>query len=240
MAEFQEQFLAGGEVHPAALSGEQPGTSTTKTEFFDALHADARDPMPVDMLCRACGERGGIWRCGAPVKAGDAIALEPSMRVALSADESGHYIYTHLCADAVGVDLPGVGHVRPGQSSPVELRSGREGVVGEVEERDPELVDDVHQMSLTDRLRASIRAQAQSTSHKEEATDGETLEAGDGTRPPDADYRGIARELLGALYIMIGIFGLPIAKTEAAVEVREALESAERAGIVDLFEGGQL
>jgi hypothetical protein len=60
--------------------------------------------------------------------------------------------------------------------------------------------------------------------------------AGDGVevvRPPDpvagVDHRAIARQLLRALYTMIGHFGMPIKSREASDEVELALRTAEAA-----------
>jgi hypothetical protein len=65
--------------------------------------------------------------------------------------------------------------------------------------------------------------------------------AGDGVegmRPPDpvagVEYRAIARELLGALFTMIAINGMPTKSAEAAREISDALQHAHLAKIEEV------
>lgn len=116
-----EQFWTDGKDARQPATGAEPETNTT---------LDSERPMPVDLLCLRCGERGGEWRREQIVGAGGWGVLETNQRVASSVDESGRYIYAHICvADSVGIDLPGVGVMRPGISSDW---AGRESAASEV------------------------------------------------------------------------------------------------------------
>ncbi|HZT35974.1 MAG TPA: hypothetical protein VFA15_08640, partial [Nitrososphaera sp.] len=95
--------------------------------------------MPVDLLCILCGERGGDWQRGPLVGKKNGSLLERNQRLALAADDTGQYVWTHRCRGikvstldqivtesldhangaAFVADLPGVG--------PTLLRSGSSG-----------------------------------------------------------------------------------------------------------------
>jgi hypothetical protein len=110
------------------------------------------------------------------------------------------------------IDMPGVGVVPGSELSP--LCAGRESAGGGVSERGP--VDGVHTMSLNDRLRASDLPGG--------------LVAG-----PEPEYLAIAKELLAALYGMIGHFGMPIKNRELSDEVETALLHAEAAKVDEVL-----
>jgi hypothetical protein len=59
--------------------------------------APADAPMPMDMLCTKCGERGGEWTRGQS----STRLTRKNQRVALSNDNTGPWIYSHYCIDAV-------------------------------------------------------------------------------------------------------------------------------------------
>lgn len=69
---------------------------------------------------------------------------------------SGEQPETSTTSDSVGIDLPGVGVVRP-ESSPVELGSGRESVAGEVPPR-IHLIGDVEPFIRSDYAGCADRA----------------------------------------------------------------------------------
>lgn len=160
---------------------------------------------------------------------------------------------TSTTSDSVGIDMPGVGVMPLAEVSSDCTR--RECAGGEVGERSPDLavgvqrpsaVDlapgtPVHQMSLSDRLRAAVR-QNEPLTLAEESSDGEQLNV---TITPagvaalkeiaEPDYRAIASELLAALYTMIGYFGMPTKNTEAAAEISTALSRAEAARVDEVI-----
>jgi len=156
--------------------GEQPETGTT-------LGLDR--PMAIDLLCRMCGERGGEWQRLREFTSGDGVILECNRRAAVAADESGKYIYEHLCRpDSIDIDMPGVGVVSArGDGSPVSCAPGGEGAAGQESPRHPAGGVD------------------QDLNAKEAAT-GERLAAGDAIRPLEfADVVSGAQftELIGQL-----------------------------------------
>jgi hypothetical protein len=208
-------------------TGPEPGTrKTEKTE-----------PMPIDLLCRACGERGGNWLRGPRIKLGHVLTLGSNQRIALCADESGTFVYTHICAEWVGIDLPGVGVIHPGESSRPSC-AGRDGAVDEIGERSPDLVGgdlfgagNPISIVITPAGIRELRRLAELDFNPDEKEAVQTRpEAGGGIRP----LKDVARELLGALYAMIGIFGMPTGR-EAADEVRAALVSAEAAKVDEVL-----
>jgi hypothetical protein len=118
------------------------------------------------------------------------------------------------------IDLPGVGVVPGSELSP--LCAGRESDGGGVSTPRGDSADGVHTMSLNDRLRASITHPLMAV-----LPSGEIQVA--------VDYRVIAKELLTALYGMIGHFGMPIKNRELADEVETALRHAEVAKVDEVL-----
>lgn len=224
------------------------------------------------MLCLRCEERGGAWRRGQQVKYGELIALASSERVALCEDGSGHYVYSHICADAaaaVGIDLPGVGVYRPGEESRSSCAE-REDVGGGIAERSPDPAAGESAIETRERLLAKLiivardMAMAQLDYSRSLCFECGAVEI-DGAIAHDSNCkaarvlrvmadliatlpdpertrlveqlesadRKIARQLLGALYTMIGRYGMP--EGDAAEEIREALAQAEAARIQEVL-----
>jgi len=266
---------SGPADHVEPASGAQPETSGT-TEL----------PAAVDLLCLACGERGGDWQRGQIVKLGQLLEnFQKNQRVALSADGAGHYVWTHLCAD--GIDVPGVGKVLDApEVSPVEMGSGREDAGGGIGERSPDPASGAESTEeLRDRLLARLLTAARDLAMGQVDEQGACWECGAfeingvfthdetckaalvlrviadlvATLPQTArDYMGfspavqkamarfyeqlednrcrkIARELLSALYTMVGKYGMPTDSVEAATEIRLALDHAEAAKIDEVL-----
>jgi hypothetical protein len=95
-------------IGTAGESAEEWAASARLQQRFDELagapkpHMARPDappdaPMPMDMLCVKCGERGGYWKRGKKLQPGKAVSVDGSQRVALSNDNSGPYLYMHQC-----------------------------------------------------------------------------------------------------------------------------------------------
>lgn len=97
-----------------AAIGDEPGTGTTSEKTRLHWHAHG--------LCRNCGK---------PIRVNEDCFW---------VHQAGVLCEGLFCAaEPIGIDMPGVGVVRPGQSSPAELRPGRESAGDEVS-RDGDLV----------------------------------------------------------------------------------------------------
>lgn len=99
----------GLDVHPSeketAADGETPeaGDGIRPRGPSDALGRVVSEPMPVDLLCLACGERGGEWICGSKVADGEAWSLRSNQRITSNVAQTGLFLYTHRCDPALAV-----------------------------------------------------------------------------------------------------------------------------------------
>lgn len=179
-----------------------------------------RHSFPVETICYRCGERGGHWHAGSVIQHGSELSLARNQIAGMAADGKSVRIFTHVCADAVNIDMPGVGVVPLAESSsgfaPGRVSAG-DGI--EVVRPPDPVAGCVHEISLRDRLAVSKP----------------TLVATG--RGPDyqPDYRAIAKELLSAVYGMIGHFGMPIKSRELSDEVETALLHAEVAKVDEVL-----
>lgn len=145
-----EQFWAGADAIRQPETGANPQPETKSTTSNNPAGVGAHG------ICRRC--------------------FKPSIR-----DIEG--VWRHVegrgLAEPIGIDMPGVGVVRPGVSP--DICAGRESAVGEVGERSPGLVDGAEFSSKPD--------------SKEAATDGDAP-AGDGTRPRGhEDFEDLIKDL---------------------------------------------
>jgi hypothetical protein len=150
------------------------------------------------------------------------------------------------------IDMPGVGAVSLDQASP-GFASGRVSAGDGVEVVRPPHpvagVEPIREISLRDRFVASIK-QAEDdrldiiitprgvAMLEQLAAPGRVLEFRASLRADEdsaPDYRVIAKELLAALYGMIGHFGMPIKNRELADEVETALLHAEVAKVDEVL-----
>jgi hypothetical protein len=151
------------------------------------------------------------------------------------------------------IDMPGVGTVPLDQASPGTWTSGRVSAGDGVEVVRPPHpvagVEPIREISLRDRFVASIK-QAEDdrldiiitprgvAMLEQLAAPGRVLEFRASLRADEdlaPDYRAIAKELLAALYGMIGHFGMPIKNRELADEVETALLHAEVAKVDEVL-----
>ena len=88
------------DLKEAAAEGETPEAGDGIR--LHGLYERGDVPAAIDLLCLACGERGGGWLRGRAVERGEAIAHVGNQRLAEDADGSGFYLYTHQCAVAEG------------------------------------------------------------------------------------------------------------------------------------------